>query len=181
MVKSWDRSAMRFESARYDDRQRMFDITFENGDHFRVPVESVLPWLSDARPGRASLPAATTTTGASSIAWGRMRISETGDVLEVPTGDTVIEIPWDRIRAVIDPDFRAHLAERAHERARRIGARIRAMRREAGLKPAALAAKVGISQEAITNLEAGMIEPQTDLIQQIAGVLSRRLRDLVEE
>jgi len=56
-----------------------------------------------------------------------MRIGETGDVLEVPTGETVIEIPWDRIRSVADPEFRAHLADVADERARRMGARIRAM------------------------------------------------------
>jgi DNA-binding XRE family transcriptional regulator len=181
MVKNWDRGAMRFASAKYNDRQGMLDITFENGDHFLVAVESVLPWLSGAPLERTSVPVAANTATATSIAWGRMRIGETGDVLEVPTDNTVIEIPWDRIRAIIDPDFRAHLAERAHDRARRIGERIQAMRLEAGLAPAALAEKVGVSQEVIANLEAGRIEPQTDLIQHIAGVLGRRLRDFVEE
>jgi hypothetical protein len=33
----------------------------------------------------------------------------------------------------------------------------------------------------IAKLEAGDIEPQTDLIQHIAGALGRRLRDFVEE
>ena len=45
-----------------------------------------------------------------------MRIGETGDVLEVPSGAAVVEIPWDRIRCVADPEFRAHLADRAAER-----------------------------------------------------------------
>jgi DNA-binding XRE family transcriptional regulator len=115
------------------------------------------------------------------LAWGSIRIGETGDVLEIPADDTVIEIPWDRIRAIADPDFRAHLAERAHERARRIGRRSQAMRLDAGLTPAAVAAMVGVSQELIANLEEGTIEPQTDLIQHIAGVLGQRLRDFVEE
>jgi DNA-binding XRE family transcriptional regulator len=115
------------------------------------------------------------------MAWGRMRIGDTRDVLEIPADDTVIEIPWDRIRTIADADFRAHLAERAHERARRNGGRIRAMRLETGLTPAAIAEKVGVSQDVIANLEAGAIEPQTDLIQHIAGVLGRRLRDFVEE
>jgi predicted transcriptional regulator len=52
---------------------------------------------------------------------------------------------------------------------------------EAGLAPAALAEKVGVSQEVIANLEAGKIEPQTDLIQHIACVLGRRLWDFVEQ
>ena len=86
-----------------------------------------------------------------------------------------------RIRAIADPDFRAHLVERAHARARHIGGRVRAMRLEAGLTQAAVAGKVGVSHEVITNLEAGKIEPQIDLIQHIAGVLGRRLRDFVEE
>jgi len=181
MTKNWDRAAMLFVSAKYSDRQGMLDITFENGDHFLVAVESVLPWVSEAPLGRTSAGVAGRTATVTPMAWGRMRIGETGDVLEVPAVDTVIEIPWDRIRAVADPDFRAHLAERAHERARRIGGRIRALRLEAGLTPAAVADKVGVSHEVIANLEAGKIEPQTDLIQHIAGVLGRRLRDFVEE
>lgn len=181
MAKNWDRAAMRFASATYSDRQGMLDVTFENGDHFLVAVESVLPWASQAPGGRTSAGMAGSTATVTPVAWGKMRIGETGDVLEIPAGDTVIEIPWDRIRAVADPDFRAHLAERAQERARRIGGRLRAMRLEAGLTPAAVADKVGVSHEVIANLEAGAIEPQTDLIQHIAGILGRRLRDFVEE
>jgi DNA-binding XRE family transcriptional regulator len=181
MAKNWDRAAMRYASTRYSDRQGMLDITFENGDHFLVAVESVLPWVSESPLVRnGTLVAGSAGTG-TPMAWGRMRIGETGDVLEIPAGDTVIEIPWDRIRAIADPDFRAHLTERAHERARRIGGRIRAMRLDAGLTPAAVAGKVGVSQELVANLEAGEIEPQTDLIQHIAGVLGRRLRDFIDE
>lgn len=46
MKKTWDRAAMRFASARYVDRQGMLDATFENGDHFLIAVESVLPAAS---------------------------------------------------------------------------------------------------------------------------------------
>ena len=181
MAKNSDRAAMRFASAKYLDREGMLDVTFENGDHFLVAVESVLPWVTGAPFGRTSARVAGSAASVTSMAWDKMRIAETGDVLEIPAEGTVIEIPWDRIRVIADPDFRAHLTERAHERARRLGRRVRAMRLEAGLTPAALAEKVGVSQEVIANLEAGKIEPQTDLIQHIAGVLGRRLRDFVEE
>ncbi len=181
MAKNWDRAAMRFVSARYIDREGMLDVTFENGDQFLVAVESVLPWVTGAPRGRTSAGMVRSAAPVTPMAWGQMRLGETGDVLEIPADGTVIEIPWDRVRAIADPDFRAHLAELAHERARRIGGRIRAMRLEAGLAPAALAEKVGVPQEVIANLEAGKIEPQTDLIQHIAGVLGRRLRDFVEE
>jgi len=55
------------------------------------------------------------------------------------------------------------------------------MRLEAGLTPVALAEKVGVPREVVANLEAGKIEPQTDLIERIAIALGRRLRDFAEE
>jgi DNA-binding XRE family transcriptional regulator len=110
-----------------------------------------------------------------------MRIGETGDVLEVPAADTVVEIPWDRIRCLADPEFRAHLADQAVARALRIGGRIRTMRLEAGLTRAALAEKVGVPREVVANMEGGKIEPRTDLIQDIATALGRRLRDFADE
>ena len=73
-----------------------------------------------------------------------MRIGETRDVLEVPNGDVVIEIPWDRIRSLADPEFRPYLADHAAERARRIGKRIGAMRRQVGISRVVLADKVGV-------------------------------------
>ncbi|MHB1422013.1 MAG: helix-turn-helix transcriptional regulator [Gemmataceae bacterium] len=173
MKKNWERSAMRFASARYVDRQRMLDVTFENGDRFLLAVESVLS-------GENHVP----LQGAGASAppdWTKMRIAETGDVLEVPAVDAMIEIPWDRIRALADPEFRAHLADRADERARRIGERIRTWRREADLTPATLAEKLGVPREVVANLEAGKIEPPTELIEDIALALGKRLRDFAEE
>ncbi|HVS39039.1 MAG TPA: helix-turn-helix transcriptional regulator [Gemmataceae bacterium] len=172
MTKNWDRAAMRFASARYVDRQGMLDATFKNGDHFLAAVESILPAAGRAADGSTTL---------TPPEWRKLRIGETGDVLEVPAGAAVLEIPWDRIRSVADPEFRAHLADRAAERARRIGGRIRAMRLEAGLTPAALAEMVGVPREVVAGLEAGKVEPRSELMEQVAVALGRRLRDFVEE
>ena len=181
MDKNWDRAAMRFASARYVDRQGMLDVTFEKGDHFLVAVESVLPRVNAAPFG---FPDSRVSSSAAIVAppdWPKLRIGETGDVLEVPAGDAAVEIPWDRIRSLADPEFRAHLADQAAQRTRRIGKRIRAMRLEAGLSPAALAEKVGIRQEVLANLEVGKTEPQIILIESIAIALGLRLRDFAEE
>ena len=86
-----------------------------------------------------------------------------------------------RIRSVADPDFRAHLTDRAAERARCIGARIRTMRLETGLTRAAVADNVGVTREMLADLEAGQIEPQTSLIEKIAIALGKRLHDFAEE
>ena len=51
----------------------------------------------------------------------------------------------------------------------------------AELPRSTLAERVGVSREVIADLEAGKIEPQADLIEHIAGVLGRRLRDFAEE
>ena len=164
MKENWDRASMRFASVGYLARQRMIAVTFENGDHFLIATESGLPASTSLPPN-----------------WAKMRIGETGDVIEVPTLGATIEIPWDRIRSVADPDFRAHLAHRAAERARHIGARIRTMRLEAGLTRAAVAEKVGVTREMLANLEAGQVEPQTNLIENIANALGKRLQHFAEE
>ena len=67
------------------------------------------------------------------------------------------------------------------EATRRIGERVRTMRHEAGLTRVTIAEKVGGPQEVIAGLEAGKIEPETDLIEHIAVALGRRLRDFAEE
>ena len=54
------------------------------------------------------------------------------------------------------------------------------MRREAGLTPAALAEKVGVPRDVVTSLEAGKVEPRSELIEQIAVALGRRLRDFAQ-
>ena len=181
MTKNWDRAAMRFASVRYVDRQGMLDVTYENGDHFLIATESVLTTTSRDSFRRNGSRATSAVASPTKPDWAKLRIGATGDVLEVPADDTVIEIPWDRIRSLADPEFRAHLAAHAARRARRIGACIRAMRIEAGLTPVALAAKVGVSRDVVANLEAGKVEPQTDLIEHIAIALGKRLRDFAKE
>jgi DNA-binding XRE family transcriptional regulator len=165
MKKKWDRSAMRFVSAKYVPRQGMLDVAFENGDHFLLDVESVLSKATNGAP----------------VDWNKLRVGETGDVLEVPVHKAVIEIPWDKVRSIADPDFRAHLADAATERARRIGVCIRKMRLEASLTRPALAAKVGVPPEVVANIEAGKGEPSIALIEHFALALGKRLGDFAEE
>ena len=55
------------------------------------------------------------------------------------------------------------------------------MRLEAGLTPAALAEKVGVPRETVADLEAGKIEPRSDLIERVAIAMGWRLRDFEAE
>jgi len=146
-----------------------------------VAAESVLSVADSLSFNRRGARGASGAPPVSRPDWDKMRIGDTGDVLEVPGNGTVIEIPWDRIRSIADPEFRAHLAEHAAQRARRIGERIRAMRREAGLSRVVLAEKSGMARDVLARLEAGKIEAAPDLIEHIALVLGRRLRDFADE
>lgn len=161
MKSTWVRAAMRFASARYAPAQGMLDVTFEDGGHFLIATELVVPQAAPT--------------------WAELRIGETGDVLEVPAGDAVIEIPWDRIRSLADPEFRAHLAAQAAQRTRRLAGRIRALRRAAGLTRAALAEKLGVPRDVVADLERGKTEPRGYLLQGIASALGKSLRDFAEE
>jgi DNA-binding XRE family transcriptional regulator len=169
MKKKWDRSAMRFASVKYVAHRDVLDVKFENGESFLVPTEAVLV------PGRGTPRA----NGAAPVSprWSKMRIGETGDVLEVPAGKTVIEIPWDRIRSVSDPDFRAFWIKRTAQRFRFLGGRIRRLRLESGLSRADLAEKLDLPKEKLVLVEAGKLEPSPDLLKQIAQSLGKRLRD----
>jgi DNA-binding XRE family transcriptional regulator len=169
---------MRFASVGYLARQKMIAVTFENGDHFLVAVESILPTLANGSSARSRSQHHLESMKPN---WTKMLVSETGDVIEVPTNSDAIEIPWDRIRAIADPDFRAHLADRAAERARRIGARVRTMRLETGMTRVAIAESVGVTREMFVEFESGKIDPNPQLIQAIAVALGKQLRDFSEE
>jgi DNA-binding XRE family transcriptional regulator len=173
MKKKWGRTAMRFATAKFDIRKELLDVTFENGESFLVPMEAVLA------PSRVS-PGANGPAGVLPK-WSKMRISETGDVLEVPAGKILLEIPWDRIRSLGDPAFRALWVHEAVERCRRLGRRIRELRLESGLTRSALAEMIKVPIDKIAKLEAGKLEPTGDLLKHIAKALGKRLRDFAQE
>ena len=177
MKKNWDRSMMRFVSARYHERTRMLDVAFENGDMFLVATESIIPAANGAPMQRKKADKSNHVASLVATDWKRLRIGETGDVLEIPIYDEVIEIPWDRIRAIADPAFRAHLSDWAETRARRLGGRIRKLRLAAGLSRTALAKKLGLRRVLIAHLETGKTEPLTEVLEQIALALGKSLSD----
>lgn len=152
---------MRIARAKYMPRQAMIEVAFENGDQFVVAVESL---LSSQKNGVV-------------INWNKLRISETKDVLEAPTRSGKVEIPWDRIRSIVDPAYRAHIADLAADRAQEIGKRIRAMRLELKLTRGDLADKIGATKDVIANLESGKLNPPLDLLERIGKSFGKPLRD----
>jgi DNA-binding XRE family transcriptional regulator len=156
----WDRSAMRFASVAYLARQAMVAVTFENGDRFVVGVHALLAKSNGAV-----------------IDWKKMRVGETGDVLEAPARGYIVEIPWDRIRAVADPDYQRHLADVAKQRAVQLGKRIRSMRLESKVTRAQLADKLGETTDFVAKLESGKSDSSLDMLNRLARALNKPIRD----
>lgn len=72
----------------------------------------------------------------------------------------------------------APAVEEPEDPARRVGARIRAIRRHRGLTQAALAARIGRSTNALSALERGLTRPGLDLLHRLAAGLGVPVRDL---
>jgi DNA-binding XRE family transcriptional regulator len=175
-MKKWDRAAMRFKSAEYVARQRILGVTFQNGDHFMLATEVLLPAPNGAVASRNGGRVASALLPE----WAKLRTGPTGDVLEVPAHGTVFEITWDRVRSIVDPEFRAHLTDCAAARARHLGARIRSLRLEAGMTRAALASRLSVPRESIQAWEAGRAAPSLTLLTHIAAAFDVSLREFAE-
>jgi DNA-binding XRE family transcriptional regulator len=154
---------MRFAECRYVPEREVLAVAFRNGDAFQVPIETLL----GASAARAD--------------WDRVTIGETGDSLELPTPNGLTEIPWDRVRCVADPEFRRHLAERAAESARRVGGRLKSLRRASGLTQEAVARSAGVDRVTISRIENGRLQATYETLSRIVGSLGRSMQDLAVE
>lgn len=154
---------MRFSACQYFRERGILSVLFENGDAFQVPVEALL---------------GASTTGAR---WERVRIGETGDYLECPTSQGLTEIPWDRIRCIVDPEFRRHLAAKAATSARRVGSRLRSLRRASGLTQEAVARSAGVDRVTISRIENGRLRATYETLARIVATIGRTMQDLAVE
>jgi transcriptional regulator with XRE-family HTH domain len=66
----------------------------------------------------------------------------------------------------------------ASARRAKIGARLRALRKKAGLRPVQFARSLGLTQPSIRNWETGKTSPSIDKLPQIAEVLDADLAEL---
>ena len=162
-MKRWTRNAMRLTACRYLPESRMLDVSFANRDRLRVPVEALLG------------------PSAAAADWHRLRIGTTRDVIEVRVDDRVTEIPWDRLRAAADAEFRRHLALKAGESARRIGRRLRELRRESGLTQAAVAKAAGLTKASVSRLESGQARPDLETLRKAVGAMGKTIYDLAAD
>jgi len=101
-------------------------------------------------------------------------------VLEIRLSDgSHEELPWDYVRAFVDPEYRERAQEEGRRGRRLLGERLARLRREAGLSQEALAAKSGISRVTIARLEAGERDPHYETLRALAQGLGVPLERLL--
>jgi DNA-binding XRE family transcriptional regulator len=89
------------------------------------------------------------------------------------------ELPWDYVRAFVDPEYRARAQAEARRGRKLLGKRLSRLRRETGLSQEELAARSGISRVTIARLEAGEQDPHYQTLCALAKGLGLPLEQLL--
>jgi DNA-binding Xre family transcriptional regulator len=133
-------------------------VSFADGDHVRVKADRLLPPNTDGAQ------------------WDRLTFSPYE--IAVPTPREVVVIPSCTVRVLTDEEYGAHLARMADEQARRIGLRIRALRKARGLTSKELAARAGIHPQSLSRIEHGQHDVVFTTLRRILAAMGCSLRDL---
>ncbi len=96
----------------------------------------------------------------------------------VPTDGEPIEISWLTLRALTDPAFDAHLVRRGDEEARRVGERLRALRKARKLDGKVVAERAGITPQSLSRIERGHHEIVFSTLRKVLAALGCTLSDL---
>lgn len=134
-------------------------VRFEDGAWVTVGAERLLP------PG---------THGAN---WDAMTFNPYEIV--VPTAEGEAEVPWSTIRALTDRAYSAYLAAAAEEQARKIGLRLRELRKSRKLTSKELAERAGITPQSLSRIEHGHHDVVFTTLQRLLAAMDCSLRDLV--
>ena len=99
-------------------------------------------------------------------------------ILQTKLDDTV-ELPWDFVRHYCDASYRPRVEAVALVGRQAIGARIRELRRSAGLTQEALALAAGIGRVTLVRIENGEQSPRYETLASLAQALGRPMAELV--
>lgn len=132
-------------------------VRFADGTSASLPVACIRPDMTGAR-------------------WEQMMVTD--QEITVPTAAGIIEIPWSTIRLLSDPAYSAHLARKAEEQARRIGARLRDLRESRQLSGKELAERAGITPQSLSRIEHGQHDVVFRTLQRLLTAMGYSVRDL---
>lgn len=158
----WDRGDyLRIRAASYDPQRQQVRVQFFDGDVVSAPARH----LTDHRD--------------QGIEWQRLDVEDSMH-LRVPTANEPVEIPGFTIRSLTDGEFASHLARHAEESARRVGERLRTLRKARGLTAKEMAERAGVAPLTITRIELGRHDVVFTTLERILAAMGYTLRELVE-
>ena len=114
------------------------------------------------------------------IQWHRVRIARGGTHLVVPGAPADVEISWDLIRRLSDPQFAKEVAALAAEQARYIGSRLRRLREGRGLTQAQVSERAGLQPANLSRIENGHFDVATSTLWKVLAAMGYTPADLAE-
>lgn len=167
----------RWEGAAYHGYSRIIGVTYDRADDLLT--------VSFLNGDMATLHGAALRDPSVSARWEQATIVEDGASLRVPTapgqgdlGGDVTDIPGFSIRLLTDAAFALDIARKEEEGARRVGVRLRQLRRGRNLTAKDVAARAGLAQQTITRIELGQHDVTYTVLKRILAVLGYTLADL---
>ena len=99
-------------------------------------------------------------------------------ILRATNGESV-DIPWDFARHYCDPAYREQSEAAASRGRNRMGDRVRALRKQAGMTQQQLADDAGIGRVTLVRIENGSYSPRFRTLDALAHALNRPLAHLL--
>jgi len=87
--------------------------------------------------------------------------------------------PWDYLRGFSDPSFRRGEKAKAESGRKRLGARVRSLRRGRGFTQSSLATAAGIGRVTLARLEAGRQSPSLATLEALADALGVDIQEIL--
>jgi transcriptional regulator with XRE-family HTH domain/Zn-dependent peptidase ImmA (M78 family) len=136
-------------------------VSFANGDRVRLEIARAFP-------------------NAEELQWTDLRTGPFELVVPSEAGDD-FELSWLRLRTITDPEFAGHLALEAEHEARRVGQRLRSLRKKSGLSSKELAERAGITPQSLSRIELGRHDVVFTTLQRLLAGMGYSLADLASE
>jgi transcriptional regulator with XRE-family HTH domain len=156
---NWDTEYQKIIDTRIDGNK--LDVTFANGDHATVSIQSVLP------PNYR-------TVKVGSMTFSEYEITLVGDTEKVV-------IPWDRIRVITDEAFAKDMVKQAEENSRLVGLRLKTLREKKNIRSGDLADRAGVTPQTISRIEKGHTDVSFATLRKILAAMGNSLQDLASE
>lgn len=159
-IKKWN--SPRFQricSAKINDNNLW--VRFEDGTTAEIESHKILP--SEINQPR----------------WEQLHFNPYEIILPAENGE--IEVSWSTIRALTDAEYSAHLAKMAEEQAKKIGRRIKELRKRRDMKGKDLAERAGITPQSLSRIENGKHDIVFSTLQKLLGAMGYGLKDLTVE